>query len=227
MSLPDALRPWFKFDTWTVRQGLLLLAGIDPHHAACLKLGADVWTSDANPAWAALGHPPRAEWRNDGPPVIHGLRLSVDELQRLGELTRHWFARPEHAGLERAAPAFWLKWAESKQLAPPWLADAQAAGVVPTEPAAAPVVLAAAAPGVVGSANASKATQAANKVTREDGRLRECEAQGVVFDAASAHSLPYGVGAVAESLNITRQSLSADVKAALRRRFALARNGKG
>ena len=83
------------------------------------------------------------------------------------------------------------------------------------------------APGVFATAKASKATQAAEKVAREDGRLGECEAWGIVFDKASVNSLPYGVGAVAETLNITRQSLSTDVKAALRRRFDTARNGKG
>ena len=82
-------------------------------------------------------------------------------------------------------------------------------------------------PGVVAAAKKSKATQASEKVAREDGRLRECEAEGLVFDKASANSLPYGVGAVAKKLNITRQSLSTDVKAALKRRIENARNGNG
>lgn len=81
--------------------------------------------------------------------------------------------------------------------------------------------------GVVAAAKTSKATQAANKVTREDGRLRECEAQGMVFDKASLLRLPDGIGKVARGLGIERQSLTTDVKAALERRFALSRNGKG
>ena len=82
-------------------------------------------------------------------------------------------------------------------------------------------------PSVVAAAKTSKTTQAAERVAREDGRLRECEARGIVFDRVSANRLPDGVGAVAKTLNITRQSLSTDLKAALTRRFDTARNGKG
>jgi hypothetical protein len=75
----------------------------------------------------------------------------------------------------------------------------------------------------------TKASQAAKKEAREDARLAHCEANGLVFDRDPLRPLPYGIARAAASLDppITRQSLSTDVKAALRRRFELARNGKG
>ena len=73
----------------------------------------------------------------------------------------------------------------------------------------------------------SKATQAAEKVARQDARLAACEAQGMAFDKASLARVPDGIGAVAKTLGIERQSLTVDVKAALKRRFEAARTGKG
>ena len=74
-----------------------------------------------------------------------------------------------------------------------------------------------------------KASQAAEKQAREDARLAHCEAVGLVFDMDPLRPLPYGIAKAAESLDppITRQSLSTDVKASLRRRFERVRNGKG
>lgn len=140
-----ALREWFTLDTWMVREGLLLLAGIDPNRAHSLILAGTGWRSDTNPAWAAIGYPPSAEWRGDGPPVERGLRFAPDELMRLHKLTDHWYRRPEHEGMTREAPAYYIAWAQSKGLAPSWLAIALDAGIVPTEPApaAAPEVKAA------------------------------------------------------------------------------------
>ena len=75
----------------------------------------------------------------------------------------------------------------------------------------------------------TKASRAAEKEAREDARLAHCEAFELVFDRDPRRPLPYGIGAAAATLNppITRQSLSTDVRAALRRRFERARNGKG
>ena len=74
-----------------------------------------------------------------------------------------------------------------------------------------------------------KVSQAAEKQAREDARLAHCEAVGLVFDMDPLRPLPYGIAKAAESLDppITRQSLSTDVKASLRRRFERVRNGKG
>ena len=102
-----------------------------------------------------------------------------------------------------------------------------------TMPAVAATALAPAAekpvPGVVAAAKTAKATQAAEKEAREDARLAHCEAEGLVFDKDSLRPLPYGITKAAESLDppITRQSLSPDLKAALRRRLERARNGRG
>lgn len=71
-----------------------------------------------------------------------------------------------------------------------------------------------------------KETQAARKEAREDERLHACEAQGLVFDKTSLLRLPDGIGKVALTLGIKRQSLTVDVKAALRRRSESLRNGK-
>lgn len=75
----------------------------------------------------------------------------------------------------------------------------------------------------------TKASRAAEKEARQDGRLAHCEAQGLVFERDPHRPLPYGIAKAAASLDppISRQSLSTDVKAALHRRFEKARNGKG
>lgn len=81
----------------------------------------------------------------------------------------------------------------------------------------------------VTAATPTKASQAAERQAREDARLAHCEARGLVFDIDPLRPLPYGIAKAAASLDppITRQSLSTDVKAALRRRFERAKDGKG
>ena len=91
-----------------------------------------------------------------------------------------------------------------------------------TAPAAAEPV-----PGVFATAKASKTTKAAERVARQDARLAACEAQGMAFDKASLLRMPDGIGALARTMGIERQSLTTEVKAALKRRFEAARNGKG
>ena len=72
-------------------------------------------------------------------------------------------------------------------------------------------------------------SDAEKKEAREDARLAHCETEGILFDKASLQRLPNGISQAAESLAppIKRQSLSTDVKAALRRRFDRLKNGKG
>lgn len=74
-----------------------------------------------------------------------------------------------------------------------------------------------------------RASQSAEREARQDARLAHCEARGLVFDVDPLRPLPYGIAKAAASLvpAITRQSLSTDVRAALRRRFERERNGKG
>lgn len=75
----------------------------------------------------------------------------------------------------------------------------------------------------------TKASQAAKREARQDARLAHCEARGLVFDKDPLRPLPYGIGQAAASHvpPLTRQSLSTDIRAALRRRFERERNGKG
>jgi hypothetical protein len=76
------------------------------------------------------------------------------------------------------------------------------------------------------SATAVSATaQPETKEQRQDRRLKACEDAGLVMPASHLRGLPYGVGAVAEKLGITRQALSTDVKAALKRREAARKEG--
>ncbi len=53
---------------------------------------------------------------------------------------------------------------------------------------------------------------------RQDRRLQACEAAGLVMPKGSGGRLPYGVGQLATAEGITRQTFSADLKAALQRR---------
>lgn len=108
----EALREWFLHDSWTIAQGLALLIDVDP---------ARVDFVDSF---------------YDGSPWVAGPRLTPDEHSRIAKLARLWQGKPEHTCLRRAAPSYFIEWAESKGLPPQWLAVAQAAGiVVPTQPA--------------------------------------------------------------------------------------------
>lgn len=113
----------------------------------------------------------------------------------------------------------------------PTMQEAQAAAPVsaePVRPAAVPAPTAAA-PAEAAAAMPTRVSQAAEKEAREDARLAHCEAVGLVFDKDPLRPLPYGIASAAASLDppITRQSISTDVKAALRRRFEGDRNGRG
>lgn len=65
-----------------------------------------------------------------------------------------------------------------------------------------------------------------SKVQRQDRRLKMCEADGLVMPISSAGRLPDGVGDIADREGVTRQSFSADVKAALKRRESANREGQ-
>lgn len=74
----------------------------------------------------------------------------------------------------------------------------------------------------VGSGNSSSET----KVQREDRRLQMCVEAGLnMSDPACRSRLPHGIGRVAESEGVSRQSFSADVRAALTRQIFAARAG--
>ena len=91
-------------------------------------------------------------------------------------------------------------------------------GVASPAPAPAPTQ---AAP-VAGSASSATET----KEQRQDRRLQACIDAGLPMDTKAALSrLPDGVGGVADYEGVTRQSFSADVKAALQRRESAKREG--
>lgn len=70
-------------------------------------------------------------------------------------------------------------------------------------------------------------SQAEATIARQDDRLKYCEAAGLIFGKRSAERLPNGVGAAADKLGISRQTLSTDLKAALLRRNERERAGNG
>lgn len=195
-ALADALREWFALDTWTLREGLLLLAGIDPHRADCFKLAGDGgWQPVTHPAYSRIGQPPAAEWRDDGP-VVRGVGFSPDDVLLLHELSRHWHAKPEHAGMTRATPAHFVEWAQSKGFAPPWLAVAQAAGIVPTQPAA------------------SAAQPSATAAPAEWMTKAQAEARHIIQRQAARNLFP------------SQQDIADEVAAALRNRGIFGADGK-
>lgn len=57
------------------------------------------------------------------------------------------------------------------------------------------------------------------KVERQDRRLKACIDAGLKMDKAALLRLPDGVGEIADKEGVTRQSFSADVKAALERKW--------
>lgn len=65
-----------------------------------------------------------------------------------------------------------------------------------------------------------------SKEQRQGRRLKACEDAGLVMPASSSGRLPDGVGRMADREGVKRQSFSADVKAALRRREAITKPGR-
>jgi hypothetical protein len=79
------------------------------------------------------------------------------------------------------------------------------------------------------TAPAARETQTApvveTKEQRQDRRLKACEDAGLVMPTSHLSRLPDGVGNVAASEGVTRQTYTTDVKAALKRREAARREG--
>lgn len=63
------------------------------------------------------------------------------------------------------------------------------------------------------------------KEQRQDRRLLECEAAGLVMPKSHAGRLPDGIAGIAERIGITRQALSSDVRKALERREIAKKEG--
>ena len=126
---------WIKLDNWTVRQGLLLLAGIDPHRAHCFEFTENGINANhppgavvGGPTWHRIGAPQeRAIWSEADiaagrPPVVEGGPvLDLDQLFRLNELFQHWAATHLDDRRKPAPPRYFIEYAVRKDLRPFWL----------------------------------------------------------------------------------------------------------
>jgi len=63
-------------------------------------------------------------------------------------------------------------------------------------------------------------------VQRQDRRLQQCVAAGLTMDKTALRRLPNGVGDVAEKEGVTRQTFSADIRAAIARKLEKERTGE-
>lgn len=61
---------------------------------------------------------------------------------------------------------------------------------------------------------------------RQDRRLKQCEDAGLTMDKTALRRLPDGVGAEAEKECVSRQTFSADLRAALKRKLENERSGE-
>ena len=73
-----------------------------------------------------------------------------------------------------------------------------------------------------GAANGSTETA----TQRQDRRLQQCVAAGLEMDKTALRRLPNGVGDVAEKEGVSRQTFSADIRAALARKLEKERTGE-
>ncbi|MDD2730241.1 hypothetical protein [Malikia sp.] len=126
---------WIKLDNWTVRQGLLLLTGIDPHRAHCfeftengIKAKPPTGTVVGGPTWHSIGAPPdRVIWTDADkaagrPPVIEdGSAADFYQIYRLNELFQHWGATHLDDRRKPAPPRYFIEYAVRKDLRPFWL----------------------------------------------------------------------------------------------------------
>lgn len=126
---------WIKLDTWTMKQGLLLLAGIDPHRADCFEFTSRSISAKpppgavvGGPAWHRIGAPQeRAIWSDADiaagrPPVFeNGPVLVPDQLFRLNELSQHWRATHPDDRMKPWPPRYFIEYAVRKDMRPFWL----------------------------------------------------------------------------------------------------------
>lgn len=68
------------------------------------------------------------------------------------------------------------------------------------------------------------ATEAASR--RQDRRLKQCEDAGLTMDKAALRRLPDGVGDVAKREGVSRQTFSADLRAAITRKLEKEKTGE-
>jgi hypothetical protein len=138
------LREWARHDTWTVNEGLRLLAGIDPHHSQDLTFDSEGFASVSNPSWAKIIEKPGGTWDDATGPRVTGYYLDLTQLVLLGEMLSSWVSRVSHTMQDRHPPRYFIEWASEKGWHPFWLTWAQQAGLflhrADSQPQAAPVV---------------------------------------------------------------------------------------
>lgn len=126
------LRAWLQLDTWTVREGLLLLVGIDPHRADDLVLEKSGFSTAPQPSWARITARPGLspdQVDDVGCPRITGFVLDLFQIQLLSRLLNLWVSNPAHTLAGRHAPSYFREWASSKGCTPFWFAWATDAGL--------------------------------------------------------------------------------------------------
>lgn len=127
------LRAWLQFDTWTVREGLLLLVGIDPHRSDDLVLEESGFSSAPNPTWARITAKPALSPNQvdaAGWPRITGEVLDLFQIQLISRLMNLWVSKPGHTLVGRHVPGDYLEWASSKGYSPFWETWAIDAGLI-------------------------------------------------------------------------------------------------
>ena len=127
---------WIKLDTWTVKQGLLLLTGIDPYRADCFEFTEKGITAHhppgaivGGPTWHRIGSPPmRPIWSHEDavagrpPDFENGPVFDLNHVYTLNELFQHWCAtHPADDRLKPAPPRYFIEYAVRKDLRPFWL----------------------------------------------------------------------------------------------------------
>ena len=117
------LSAWFKLDSWTVREGLLLLVGINPYRSKDLLLTESGFESTPNPSWARITATPGLsanEVDTNGWPRITGLVIDLFQIELLSQLLNLWTSKPEHTLTGRHEPHYYLQWSSGKGCPPFW-----------------------------------------------------------------------------------------------------------
>lgn len=216
----EALRQWLKYPTWSVREGLLLLAGIDPRRADCLHFSEDCTELEASadpeslppvggvrvggPTWCRLGSPERIESGPDGSLHIVGPVCAPDDILLILKLMEHWHRTPGHDGVKMATPAQFIAVAERAGLPPTWLEAASLAGLLPHQPeppaSASPAALpgASPAPAAPAAPDSASAPTVAPPEAAPDGKPEAAEARQdrrlLELRSMGADFVPHGDG---------------------------------
>ncbi len=105
---------WLDLDTWTPRQGLLLMVGIDPYRSESLVFKETSIESMPNPTWARITERPYASIDENGIPVARGFYLDLDQLLILSRIFQRWLSNPGHDLETRHSPHYFCEWAKRK-----------------------------------------------------------------------------------------------------------------